>query len=58
MNELGFIERICEKELFGKDSPLDGEAKWLFKTKYLNLLYSQVKLVKILLQPLNSCQTY
>ena len=36
MSELGFIERFCEKELFGKDSPLDGEAKWLFKTKYLS----------------------
>ena len=36
MNELGFIERICEKELFGTDSLLDEEAKWLFKTKYLS----------------------
>ena len=36
MSELGFIERFCEKELFGKDSLLDGEAKWLFKTKCLS----------------------
>ena len=35
MSELGFIEIICAKELFGRDSLLDEEAKWLFKTKFL-----------------------